>query len=166
MWLKYKTIFRLLGTCWDTLILKIGPPSQKLQMVPKIAIKIKFCPNFEGLVLQYTEKRYFFILFDGFPMHWDSSCQKSQKSLGEFLLQPPLFNFFLKFFKFFANDGSKRGPIKIWLKYKNVFRLRGTCLDSLILKIGPPSEKLWRHPEFCGWGQVLIPKRGRTEKSL
>ena len=37
-------------------------------------------------------------------------------------------------------------------------------LDTRILKIRPPSQNFQRLPQFQGWGQVLTPKRGQTEK--
>ena len=59
--------------------------------------------------------------------------------------------------QFFANAGSKWGPIEIWLKYKTFSRLLSTCLGTLILKIGPHVQKLHClpsliHPYLCRLG--------------
>ena len=49
----------------------------------------------------------------------------------------------------FVNNGSTWGPIKIWLKHKNLSRLLGTCLGTRIFKIGPPVQKLHLVTFFC-----------------
>ena len=50
----------------------------------------------------------------------------------------------IPFFPLCAKNGSKWDPIEIWLKYKSVSCLLGTCLDTQIFKIGPLSQKLRR----------------------
>ena len=69
-----------------------------------------------------------------------------------------------KKFQFFVNNGSRRGPIKIWLNYKKFSLLFGTCLGTLIFKIGPHVQKLHLVTFFCQIGFLLLLVRGKRDK--
>ena len=68
----------------------------------------------------------------------------------------------------FANTRASWRPIKIWLNHKNFFRLLGTCLGTLIFKIGPPNQKLHLVTIFCHIGffdfQFVAFSKKREEK--
>ena len=51
-------------------------------------------------------------------------------------------NWALDFLRFFQNAGWNGERSMIWLKYKNIARLFGTCLDTKIFNFGPFLQNL------------------------
>ena len=90
----------------------------------------------------------FFILSIDGHMYKDTLCQKLEKSsdANSFNLQKCAF--FGQNWRFFENNGSKSSRSEIWLKYKIVPRLIGTCLGTKILKFGIPVQKLVLAPRM------------------
>ena len=106
IWLKYKSVSRLLGTYLDTQIFKIGPPSQKLQCLPGLVYPYlcKFVQT-KSQNNQCDKKKSPSVTFERVDQFWKfeclNRCQGGEKyfcSSVKFWLVIPLLQYLQKIF--------------------------------------------------------------------